>query len=372
VFVSPQVALSSFSSFAFFVFFAAKICTFKSLELPSRTIPMLRCLLLNAVFLCLAATTFAAEPTAEPKILRAGIIGLDTSHVAAFTKTLNAEKPKPDAAGVRVVAAWPGGSADIPSSINRVPGFTSELKKLGVEIVDSIDDLVSKVDVVMIESLDGRVHLEQLRPVLKAKKPVYIDKPLAANLPDVLRIYDEAKAAGVPIFSSSSLRFGKATLAARAGDLGKITHCVGSSPVNIEPHHPDLYWYGIHGCESLYTVLGKGCVAVQRGTTADGKIEVTGEWSEGQIGIFREGKGYSGHAKGSKGESDIGAYEGYDPLVFEIVKFFKTGTPPVTAEETIEIYTFMEAADESKRQNGAKVLLADVLKKARAEVDAKK
>ena len=319
----------------------------------------------------LAARAFAAEPE-NAKPLRAGIIGLDTSHVVAFTKTLNAENPKPEAAGVRVVAAWPDGSTDIPSSIDRVPKFTEDVKKLGVEIVDSIDELVQKVDVVMIESLDGRIHLEQLRPVLKAKKPVFIDKPLAANLPDVLRIFDEAKAAGVPIFSSSSLRFGKSTLAARAGELGKISHCVASSPASLESHHVDLYWYGIHGCESLYTVLGSGCISVQRGTTADGKIEVTGEWPNGRIGIFREGKGYSGHAKGDKGERDIGAYEGYDPLVYEIVKFFKTGTPPVSAEETIEIYTFMEAADESKRQNGAKVLLADVLKKARAEVEAKK
>lgn len=335
----------------------------------------LRFTLSIASSLFLAASVFAAEPAASeapPKVLRAGIIGLDTSHVTAFTKTLNAEKPKPEAVGVRVVAAWPGGSADIPSSINRVPGFTADVKKLGVEIVDTIDELVEKVDVVFIESLDGRVHLEQVRPVLKAKKPVYIDKPLAANLPDVLRIYDEAKAAGVPIFSSSSLRFGKSTLAARAGTLGKIKHCEASSPASLEQHHVDLYWYGIHGCEALYTVMGTGCISVQRGTTADGKIEVTGEWSDGRLGIFREGKGYAGKALGDKGESPIGASEGYDPMLYEIVKFFKTGTPPVTAEETIEIYTFMEAADESKRQGGAKVLMADVLKKARAEVDAKK
>jgi hypothetical protein len=328
-----------------------------------------------AASLFFAASLTAAEPAATeatPKVLRAGIIGLDTSHVVAFTKTLNAEKPKPEAVGVRVVAAWPGGSADIPSSIDRVPGFTKQVENLDVEIVGTIDELLKRVDVVFIESLDGRVHLEQLRPVLKAKKPVYIDKPLAANLPDVLRIFDEAKTAGVPIFSSSSLRFGKSTLAARAGALGKITRYEASSPASLESHHVDLYWYGIHGCESLYTVMGTGCVSVQRGTNTEGKIEVTGTWPDGRIGIFREGKGYAGHAKGDKSDSDIGAYEGYDPLVYEIVKFFKTGTPPVSAEETIEIYTFMEAADESKRQGGAKVQLADVLKKARDEVAAKK
>ena len=54
-------------------------------------------------------------------------------------------------------------------------------------------------------------------------------------------------------------------------------------------------------------------------------------------------------------------FGGYLPLVVEIAKFFKTGKPPVAAEETLEIYTFMEAADESKRQGGKSVKLADVL-----------
>ena len=127
---------------------------------------------------------------------------------------------------------------------------------------------------------------------------------------------------------------------------------------------PDLYWYGVHGCESLFTVMGTGCVSVKRGKTDDGRIEVTGKWSGGRTGIFREDKKYSGIAKGEKGEVAIGAYDGYAPLVVEIVKFFQSRVAPVPPEETIELFAFMEAADESKRQGGAEVRIADVLKKA--------
>lgn len=306
-------------------------------------------------------TTASAE---DPKQIRVGIIGLDTSHVVAFTKELNKDNPPDDVAGCRVVAAYPGGSPDIDKSIDRVPGYTEQLQGMGVEIVDSVEDLVTKVDAVMLESLDGRPHLKQIRPVLAAKLPVYVDKPFAGSLADAVTIVDEAKKAGVPFFSSSSLRFGKNTLAARGGSLGTITKCETGSPASIEPTHPDLFWYGIHGVESLFTVMGTGCQSVKR-TEEDGLIVVTGQWSDGRVGVFRERKGYGGTAVGTKGEGPVGSFDGYRPLVVAIVHMFRTGEVPVTADETLEIYAFMEAADESKRQGGAEVTLESVLAKAR-------
>src|SRR5690606_6930619 len=98
--------------------------------------------------------------------LRVGIIGLDTSHVVAFTKLLNDRQASGELAGVRVVAAYPGGSPDISASRDRLAGFTQQVQKMGVEIVDSIDTLLTKVDAVLLESVDGRPHLEQARPVL--------------------------------------------------------------------------------------------------------------------------------------------------------------------------------------------------------------
>jgi len=301
--------------------------------------------------------------------IRIGMIGLDTSHVTAFTKIINDPKSKNHLSGAKVVAAFKGGSPDIETSISRVDDYTKTLKEdFGVEICETIEDLCSKVDAVMIESVDGRPHLSQAKPVIAAGLPLFLDKPVAGSLSDALEIYKLAKEAGVPVFSSSSLRYGKSTQAVRGGSIGKVTYALCSSPAKIEPHHPDLYWYGVHGCESLFTVMGTGCQSVIRRTTSDGLIEVEGTWEDGRTGIFREGKGYSGIARNAKGEEvAVGAYDGYAPLVVEVVKFFKTKSPPVSATETIELFTFMEAADESKRRGGKSVTLKEVLDKAMAK-----
>jgi hypothetical protein len=298
--------------------------------------------------------------------IRLGIIGLDTSHVTAFTEVLHNTRHKDHVPGARVVAAFKGGSPDIPSSANRVEEYTATLRdKYQVKIVDTIPQLCAEVDAVLLESVDGRPHLEQAKPVIAAKKPLYIDKPAAGSLRDVLEIYRLAAAAGVPIFSSSSLRFAKATQAVRNGSLGKVLGAETSSPAQLEPHHPDLFWYGVHGCESLFTVMGTGCESVERRQTADGKIEVIGRWKGGRTGTFREGSGYTGKARGEKGEATVGTFDGYAPLVREIVAFFQTGKAPVAPDETIELFAFMEAADESKRRGGQSVKLEEVLAKAR-------
>lgn len=308
----------------------------------------------------------------DPKPLKIGIIGLDTSHAVAFTTALNKGPKKPEdapkLAGAKVTHAYPKGSPDIESSTKRVPEYTAKVEEMGVDVVDSIEAVAKVVDAVLLETNDGRPHLEQLRPVLAAKKPVFIDKPIAASLADAIRIFEEAKKAGVPVFSASSLRYGKGTVAVREGSIGKVKSAETFSPASLEPTHPDLFWYGIHGVESLFTVMGTGCVSVKRGTTADGKIEVVGTWEGGRTGIFRENKGYGGKAVGEKGEAAIGDYNGYDPLLIAAIEMFRTGKAPVTAEETLEIYAFMEAADESKRRGGAEVTLKEVMDKARAEV----
>ena len=310
--------------------------------------------------------TFALVAMATAKEIRVGLIGLDTSHVTAFTKIINDPKAEGPLANARVTAAFRGGSPDIPSSSVRIDKFTDTLtQQYGVKLYPTIAELCKNVDAIMLESVDGRPKVRQAIPVIDAGLPLYIDKPMAGSLADVLFIFDYAKEKGVPIFSSSSLRYGKTTQAARAGALGKVMHAETFSPASIEVRHPDLFWYGVHGCESLFTVMGPGCETVERRTTADGKIEVIGKWKGGRTGIFREGKGYGGHAKGTTGEGEVGKYDGYAPLVVEAVRMFQTGKVPVDPQETIELFAFMEAADESKRRDGKPVKLADIIAAAR-------
>ena len=334
---------------------------------------MSRSSLVSPLLLGLAALVTPPLAAGEdaPKPLRAGIIGLDTSHVVAFTKVLNNPDAQGDLAGIRVVAAYPGGSPDVAASRDRIEGFTRQLRdEFKVEIVDSIDALIGKVDVVLLESVDGRPHLQQAEPVLKAHKPVFIDKPIAGSLADAVRIFQLAEKYGTPCFSSSSLRFHPAVQALRADPkVGEIVGCDSYGPSPLEEHHPDLFWYGVHGVESLFTVMGSGCTSVARVST-DGTEFVTGTWEGGRVGTFRgirRGKvDYGVVAFGTKGISLTQGSGGYQPLLVEICKFFRTGRPPVEAKETLEMFAFMEAADESKRRGGIPITIADVMAKARS------
>lgn len=298
---------------------------------------------------------------------RVGIIGLDTSHSVAFTKALNDPQAGPEFLGYRVVAAYPRGSNDIKSSVERIPGYIEDVKKLGVEISDSIESLLSRVDVVLLETNDGRLHLEQAIPVLKAKKRLFIDKPIAASLEDTLAIFAASKKYGTPLFSSSSLRYMSGAKDIAEGSVGKVVGADVYSPATIEKTHPDLFWYGVHGVEALYTVMGKGCRSVSRTFTENTDL-VTGLWNDNRIGTFRGirfgGSGYGGTVFGEKGIASLGKYAGYNPLLEEIVKFFDSGIPPVSEEDTVEIFTFMSAAEESKQKKGAAVSIDKVLAKA--------
>ncbi|MDD4019456.1 MAG: Gfo/Idh/MocA family oxidoreductase [Kiritimatiellae bacterium] len=319
-----------------------------------------------------AALLSAAAQGADTRV---GIIGLDTSHAIAFAKLLNVEKGDPAFEGFKVTAAYTYGSLDIPTSTNRYPLYTKQMKEMGVEIVGSIADLLKQTDVILLETNDGRRHLEQALEVFKAGKRVFIDKPIAASLTDVLMIFDAAKKYGVPVFSSSALRYTQKTQKARAGEFGRIIGADAVSPCSLEPTHPDLFWYGIHGVEPLFTVMGTGCESAVRVSLENVDV-VVGTWKDGRVGTMRgiRGKGavYGCDIIAEKGgRQAVGGYESYKPLLVEIVKFFKTGEVPVPPEETIEMFAFMEAAHESKRRGGVPVTLAEVLAKARAEAAQK-
>lgn len=324
---------------------------------------------LSAMILALLTLTASAQADEPVSNLRIGMIGLDTSHCLAFTKLLNeAAADDPELGGCKVVQVYPKGSPDIESSVQRVPDYTVKITAMGVEVENDLQKMVDSVDAVLLETNDGRPHLEQVIPVLKAGKPVFIDKPVAGSLVDAIAIYELAKHYGTPVFSSSSLRYSSAVQAVRGGSIGKVTGCDAYSPCSLEATHPDLFWYGIHGCETLFTAMGAGVETVTRSSTADFDV-VTGIWKDGRVGTFRgirSGKsGYGGTAFGTGGIAQVGPYEGYRPLVVEIVKFFRGGDVPVTAEETIDLYAFMEAADESKRQGFVPVRVAEVIAAAR-------
>jgi predicted dehydrogenase len=305
---------------------------------------------------------------AQDEPVRIGIIGLDTSHVVAFTQLLNDSKAANYVPGAKVVCAWKGGSPDVESSSSRIDGFTKTLQeKWGVEIVDSVEALCTKVDAVLLESVDGRPHLAQARPVFAAKKRVFIDKPLAGSYKDGVEIARLAKESGTPFFSASAVRFyDSITKTQDDPAIGRVQGCDAFSPASLEPHHPDLFWYGVHGVEALFTVMGPGCESVRRSFDKDTDL-VVGRWKDGRTATYRgirKGKADYGVTifgeKAVRSSLSVQSKNDYRNLVVEIVKFFKTGTPPVSVEEMLEVLAFMEAADVSKAKGGAEVRLDEL------------
>lgn len=326
-----------------------------------------------------------ANTAAEPPPIKVGIIGLDNYQAVAFTQLFHDPKAPANLAGLKVVAAFPAGSPDIEESVRELPKWVKDIKTYGVEVVASPEEVLKRADVVMVMSVDGRAHLEQLKMVFKAGKPVFVGRPLAASLADTVEIFRLAKESKTPIFTCSQHRFSPGFIGMRNHEeVGDVIGADVYGGCPREPHHPDLFWHAVHGVETLYTIMGPGCVSVSRAATETADV-VTGVWKDGRVGTFRGiRKGppkYSATVFGSKGVSTAGIYGhgipvkgivptndrymGYEATAIEIAKFFKTTIPPVSAEETTELFAFMEAAEESKRQNGAVVKLEAVLAKAR-------
>jgi predicted dehydrogenase len=324
-------------------------------------------LIVLSVFALNATACLGAESANPP--IRTGIVGLD-AHAVPWTQILTNPKTDPAIREMKIVAAVPAFSPDIPFSADNIKNNTQAMRDMGVEIVDSIEAMLPKVDAVLLLSIDGRKHLEQARPVFAAKKPVFIDKPVAASLADVVRIYAMAEKSGTPMFSNSALHYSPGYVGMRNDP--RVGHVLGCDAYGnnapLEPSHPDLFYYGIHGCELLFTIMGPGCKTVSRVKTPTADL-ASGVWADGRLGVFRGilrgSTGFGATVFGDKGIAPAGNFAGYEPLLVEIVKFFKTGKPPVTPEQTLEIYAFMEGADESKRQGGAPVSLDSVLDKAR-------
>ncbi|MDX2029068.1 MAG: Gfo/Idh/MocA family oxidoreductase [Blastocatellia bacterium] len=323
--------------------------------------------LIAMLFLLVGAGPATRGSGAQAPEIRIGIIGTDTSHVPAFTKLLNDPNDPNRIPGARVVAAFKGGSPDVESSHTRVEKFAAEIHdKYGVEIVGSIEELCRKVDAVLLESVDGRPHLSQVRPVLAAGKRVFIDKPFASSYADAREIVRLAREARVPFFSSSSLRYANDLQAIKRNEsLGALMGAFTYGPAPTEPHHPDLFWYGIHAVEMLYTLMGPGCESVTRVNTPGADV-VVGRWKDGRTATIRGTRA---------GKQDYGVIAfgekttltttppmkvDYRNLLVEIIKFFQTGTPPIAPEETLEMMAFMEAADLSKARGGAPVPLTAV------------
>jgi predicted dehydrogenase len=327
--------------------------------------------------------------SAEP--VRVGILGIDNYQSLAFTQVWH--KPpedNPDAGGLKVVAAWRGGSPDIEETLVDIERWEPHLTKHGVTMEDSIDAVLQKCDAVMIMSIDGRAHLKVAEQALKAGKPTYIGRPMAASLEDVIAIFDLAKKYDTPVFSCSQHRYSPGFIGMRNHpEVGEVIGCNVFGGCPTVDHHPDLFWHAVHSFDTLYTIMGPGAVSVTRARTDDAEL-ITGIWKDGRIGSYRGIRrgalkysatvfgdkgvapaGIYGYAAPVNGVVPKGRYMGYEALATEIAKFYKTRKLPIEPSETIELFGFMEAAHESHRRGGIPIRIDEVITKARNNLAAR-
>lgn len=288
--------------------------------------------------------------------MRIGMIGLDTSHVLAFTQLLNDSNHEFHVPGGKVVAAFPGGSPDFELSISRVEGFTNKLREqFDVQIVDSPEAVAEICDALLLESADGRVHLEQFRRIAPFGKPIFIDKPLSIRSDEAREIAELAKHYNIPIMSTSALRYAEGLAAALyAPHQSPIIGADTYGPMAIEPTQTGYFWYGIHSVEMLFAILGRDCESVTTFSTADHDILV-GKWRDGRLGTVRGNRAGNGHFGATihrEEKSDVVDISSqskpyYASLMERVMNMFQTMEPDLTIEETLEVIRFIEAANES-------------------------
>jgi len=297
--------------------------------------------------------------------IRLGIVDCDTSHVVAFTERLNhlgiAEDQWVD--GAQVVAAVP-----LPSLVSqeRVEPFTEKLRGYGIEILSRPEELIGRVDGVLIEAVDGSVHLERALPFIEAGLPLWIDKPLTCSATEARRLVEAARRKNVPLLSASALRFDLSVqdVLARRAQLGPVLGVDAYTPATTHPRNPGLFHYAVHGVELVYGLMGAGCRHV-RCIHTEGVDVTVGEWSDGRLGTVRGtrqgsyGLGFTAFCEKAVVTQTSSKYY-YRELLLRIVQMFRSGTSPMSDEELVEVVAFQEAANLSMERNGEPVALEEL------------
>lgn len=353
---------------------------------------MIRRLLSTLVAVVFFFVVEAAADSQDKPPVRIGILGFDNYQAVEYVQMYNNPQAAGDLAGLRVTAALPAISPDYPDSaalterwlpqilsVNAKPSDPAKAVPV-VEIVKSIDELLARCDAVMIWSLDGRQHLAQATAVLKARKPLFIGRPLASDVEDARAIFRLAAETKTPCWSCSQHRYSPGFIGMRNHpEVGKVLGVDVYGGFDVKAAPADQLTRLIHSLETLYTILGPGCVQVACQSTPTAEL-VTGVWKDGRVATIRGVKQgavkYSATVFGDKGVSTAGIYGhgvpvggvvptndkymGYGGLAIEMAKFFKGAPAPVSPAETLEMFAFLQAIEESRARQGAAVSLAAI------------
>lgn len=293
-------------------------------------------------------------------MIRLGVVDFDSSHTVEFTKRLNHKSVAQDqwVDGAEVVMG-----CSLPSAIleqEKIDGYVKTFREeLGLPTVARPEEMIGKIDGVLIESVDGSVHLERARPFLAAGIPTYIDKPFTCSSKDARELIKLAAEKKAPLFTASSLRYAPELVQFKNSEnmTGAVVGCDAYSPANLHPRNPGFFHYGIHGVETLYAVMGPGCKEVSC-TSEKGADVAIGRWADGRIGTMRglrdgtHSYGFTAFCEKKVAPTPLAATYIYRELLKKIVEMFQTGRTPLDPAQSLEIVLFIEAALRSSQSGG--------------------
>ena len=293
--------------------------------------------------------------------LKIGLVGLDTSHVIAFSQILNNSDHPHHIRGAEIVAGYPGAAEDFALSRDRVEGFTRELREdFGVQIVDSPEEVAARVDLLFISSVDGRAHRSFLERTASSGKPTFIDKPFALTAADAEAMLSLAAREQLPLMSCSSLRYSEPFQEALGDEsLGALVAVDAFGPMALEPTQPGWFWYGCHAVEMVTAAMGPGCCRVQ-GFRNDDFDALIAEWEDGRVAAVR-GLRRGHHSFGvtlhrEQGPRFVDASAGRPPyagMLEAILGSLPHGRSAVPAEEMLQCVRLMEAGNRSRESGQA-------------------
>ncbi|MDQ6477149.1 Gfo/Idh/MocA family oxidoreductase [Dyadobacter sp. LHD-138] len=305
-------------------------------------------------------------------MIKIGIIGMSpgNAHPYSWSAIINGtfDAEEITKVGYPAVASYLAANQDtlgIPSARvthiwSQDPAISESIaRSVGVvHVVDTLEDMVGKVDAVLLARDDPENHKEMARPFIEAGIPIFIDKPLAYSRED-LHWFSEQNAKGKFIMSCSSMRYASECRAARQ-DL----QLIGKLELVTAVGKKDWKKYGVHLLEAAFGMLDDPePLSVRHIGEPDKEIvqlrlksgleltfhlftNITGTF---QLSLFGQ--------QGWKLVDIKNSYAMFRDNIIEFVRSVEEGKPRLAFEKTENIIRIIIAARESMEQGGRPVYL---------------
>ena len=223
--------------------------------------------------------------------------------------------------------------------IDAKEGLTNKdwAEKYGVELLDTIEEVVEKSDVLIVLSPDNpEMHEELCDLPLKSGKCVYVDKTFAEDKETAKRIFAVAEAHNTPCCSSSALYY-----SAELDDIDTENIC------KIYSRGPGVYEiYSIHQIEPVLKLMKTDPKRVMFLGDKDHSSYIV-EFADGRFAEFYHGMWIDFEISVADKENNMTHHmikSDYFMLFIEnLVRFFNTGVIPVSHQHTVNVISVINA-----------------------------